>query len=78
VNRARLNIQTAVSFVTTRVKDPDKDDWWGKLIRMLKYLIRTWCMKLILGADEMNFIIHWYINGLFQVHEDCQVQIDTS
>ncbi len=26
-NRARRDIQTAVSFLTTRVKDPDEDDW---------------------------------------------------
>jgi hypothetical protein len=28
--RARQDIQTAVAFLTTRVKNPDKDDW-GKL-----------------------------------------------
>ncbi len=39
-SRARRNIQTAVSFLTTRVKDPDKDDW-GKLVRVLKYLNGT-------------------------------------
>jgi hypothetical protein len=26
-NRARRDIQTAVSFLTTRVKNPDEDDW---------------------------------------------------
>ena len=30
VNRARCDIQTAVSFLTTRVQAPDEDDW-GKL-----------------------------------------------
>ncbi len=34
-NRARRDIQTAVSFLTTRVKAPDEDDW-GKLVRVLK------------------------------------------
>jgi hypothetical protein len=29
-NQVRRDIQTAVSFLTTRVKDPDEDDW-GKL-----------------------------------------------
>ena len=29
-SRARRDIQTAVAFLTTRVKRPDKDDW-GKL-----------------------------------------------
>jgi hypothetical protein len=57
-SRARRNIQTAVSFLTTRVKDPGKDDW-GKLVRVLKYLNGTRFMKLILSADEMNFTIHW-------------------
>jgi hypothetical protein len=28
--RAQQDIQTAVAFLTTRVKNPDKDDW-GKL-----------------------------------------------
>ncbi len=34
-SRARRDIQMAVSFLTTRVKDPDKDDW-RKLVRVLK------------------------------------------
>jgi hypothetical protein len=69
-SRARRDIQTAVSFLTTRVKDPNKDDW-GKLVRVLKYLNGTWFMKLILSADEVNFTIHCYIDGSHQVHEDC-------
>ncbi len=73
-SRARHDIQTAVSFLTTQVKDPDKDDW-GKLVRVLKYLNGTWFMKLILSADEINFTIHWYIDGSCQVHEDCRGQI---
>ncbi len=32
-------------------------------------------MKLTLVADEMNFIIHWYMDGLHQIHEDCRGQI---
>ncbi len=32
-------------------------------------------MKLTLVADEMNFIIHWYVYGLHQIHEDCRGQI---
>eukprot|EP00804_Cyclotella_cryptica_P005141 CCRYP_018676-RA/>CCRYP_018676-RA protein AED:0.47 eAED:0.17 QI:0/0/0/0.75/0.33/0.25/4/0/800 len=38
--RVRRDIQTAVAFLTTRVKRPDKDDW-GKLKRVLKYLKGT-------------------------------------
>ena len=44
-NRARRDIQTAVSFLTTRVKAPDEDNW-GKLVRVLKYINGTWYMKL--------------------------------
>jgi hypothetical protein len=73
-SRTRRDIQTAVSFLTTRVKDPHKNDW-GKLVRVLKYLNGTWFMKLILSADEMNLTIHWYIDGSYQVHEDCRGQI---
>ncbi len=58
-NRARHDIQTAVSFLTTRVKAPDQDDW-NKLVRVLCYLNGTRHLKLILSADSMNFSIHWY------------------
>jgi hypothetical protein len=73
-NRARRDIQTAVSFLTTRVKAPDEDDW-GKLVRVLKYINGTRYMKLILSADEMNFTVHWYVDGSHQIHEDCRGQI---
>jgi hypothetical protein len=38
--RARRDIQTAVAFLTTRMKSPNKDDW-GKLKRVLRYLNGT-------------------------------------
>ncbi len=36
-NQARQDIQTAVSFLTTCVRDPDEDDW-KKHVHVLKYL----------------------------------------
>ena len=45
--RARPDVQTAVSFFTTRVKSPDKDDW-GKLRHTLMYLKGTLHMKRIM------------------------------
>jgi len=39
--QARPKIQTAVSFLSTRVKPPDIDDL-KKLIRVMKYLRATW------------------------------------
>jgi len=53
--RARRDIQTAVSFLTTRVKQPDEDDW-GKLRRVLKYLKGTRGLKLTLTANDMSVI----------------------
>ena len=44
-SRARKDTQTAVSFVTTRVKKTDEDDW-GKLKRALKYLNGTRRLEL--------------------------------
>ena len=69
-----LIFKPAVSFLTTRVKDPDQDDW-NKLVCVLCYLNGTRHLKLILSADSMNFSIHWYIDASHQVHEDCQGQI---
>jgi hypothetical protein len=49
LSRVRKDIQTAVAFLTTRVKHPDEDDW-GKLKRALKYLKGTRYLKLTLSA----------------------------
>jgi len=43
--RARRDIRTAVGFLSTRVKNPDEDDW-GKVKRILKYLKGTKSLKL--------------------------------
>ena len=53
-NRARRDIQTAISFLTTRVLAPD-EDVWGKLKRILKYLKGTCYMKLKLTTDALMF-----------------------
>ncbi len=72
-NRARHDIQTAVSFLTKRVQAPDEDDW-GKLKRVLKYLNGTRYLKLTLCAEQLKFAVHWYIDGSHQIHEDCRGQ----
>ena len=66
--RARPDVQTAVSFFTTRVKSPDKDDW-GKLRHTLMYLKGTLHMKRIMRADDLTSI-HWWVDGSFGVHWD--------
>ncbi len=66
--RARRDIQTAVAFLTTRVKDPDEDDW-GKLKRVLKYLNGTKYLKLKLSVESLG-VLKWYVDGSHNVHND--------
>jgi hypothetical protein len=69
-SRSRKDIQTAVSFLTTRVKHPDEDDW-EKLKRLLKYIRGTIYMPLILKADSLN-IIKWWVDASYATHGDCR------
>ena len=66
--RSRRDIQTPVSFLTTRVREPDQDDW-GKLVRVLRYLEGTKHMKLYLSIDDMSSI-HWWVNASYGTHHD--------
>jgi len=66
--RARPDIQTAVAFLTTRVKSPDRDDY-KKLARVMKYLRATVDLSLILEADDLN-VVKWWVDGSFAVHPD--------
>eukprot|EP00804_Cyclotella_cryptica_P016577 CCRYP_020528-RE/>CCRYP_020528-RE protein AED:0.38 eAED:0.38 QI:0/-1/0/1/-1/1/1/0/519 len=68
--RARRDIQTTVAFLTTRVKQPDEDDW-GKLKRVLKYLNGTVDMGLCLSVENMG-IVRWYVDASYATHEDCK------
>jgi hypothetical protein len=68
--RARRDIQTAVAFLTTRVKSPDGDDW-GKLKRVLKYLNGTTYLKLQLTVESMG-MLKWYVDGSHNTHCDCK------
>ncbi len=68
--RARRDIQTAVAFLTTRVKSPDEDDS-GKLKCVLKYLDGTKCLKLRLTVGSLA-VLKWYVDGLQNVHWDCK------
>ena len=68
--RVRRDVQTAVTFLTTRVKKPDEDDW-GKLKRLLRYLRATRHMKLRLSIDNVSFI-KWWVDASYNVHWDCK------
>ena len=55
ISRARRNVQTSISLLTTRVKKPDEDDW-VKLRIALKYLNGTRSLKLTLTIESMGVI----------------------
>ncbi|KAL3810038.1 hypothetical protein ACHAXA_000207 [Cyclostephanos tholiformis] len=62
-NRARRDIQPATAFLTTRVKNPDEDDW-GKLKRVLGYLKGTLHMPLMLSADSLT-LSRWWVDAAY-------------
>jgi hypothetical protein len=68
--RARRDVQTAVAFLTTRVKCPDKDDW-GKLKQVLNYLNGTKYLRLNLSVDDLG-LLKWYVDTSHNVHWDCR------
>jgi hypothetical protein len=66
--RARPELQTAIAFLTTRVKHPDTDDY-GKLSRVIKYLRGAPDLALTLEGDNAH-VIKWWVDASFAVHED--------
>ena len=66
--RGRGDIQVAVAFLTTRVRDPDNDDW-KKLIRMLCYLKETAHLITTLEKDKSDEIL-FNVDAAFAVHKD--------
>jgi len=67
--RARRDIQTAVSYLTTRVKCPDEDDW-GKVKRVLKYLKGTKSLRFRLSIDNIH-CNRWFVDSSHGVW-DCK------
>jgi hypothetical protein len=68
--RGRSDIQTAIAFLITRVKDPNGDDF-KKLGRVIKYLSNTSELVLRLSARDSLFM-KWWIDGSFTVHDNMQ------
>ena len=66
--RARPNLQTAVAFLCTRVKAPDKDDY-KKLTQLVKYLRGTASLPLTLEANSLQ-IVKWWVDASYAVHPD--------
>ena len=66
--RGRPDVQTAIAFLTTRVKEPDQDDW-KKLLRMIMYLQDTRDTVLTLEADDLR-MMRWYVDASFALYND--------
>ena len=66
--RARPDVQPAVSFLTTRVKSPDEDDY-KKLGRCMRYIRSSMDIPLTLEADSLH-VIKWYVDSSYAVHPD--------
>jgi hypothetical protein len=64
--RARPNTCTVITFLTTRVRAPDKDDW-TRLVHLMRYIRGTRTMPLILIANGSG-ILKWWVDALFVVH----------
>ena len=64
--RARPDTCTAIAFLTTRVRAPDKDDW-KKLVHLMRYIRGTRTLPLILSANRSG-ILKWWVDASFAVH----------
>ena len=63
---SRPDIQPLVTFLTTRVRYLDEDDW-GQLKQGLKYLKCTLYTNMYLCADSINMISLW-VDALYATH----------
>ena len=64
--RCRKDAQTAIAFLTIRVRKLDEDDW-KKLRKLLSYLKRTIKLPLILRADGVN-VLKWWVDTSYAAH----------
>jgi hypothetical protein len=64
--QARPDTCTAIAFLITRVREPDKDDC-TKLVHLMRYIRGTLTMPLILSAN-VSGILKWWVDASFAVH----------
>ncbi len=57
--RARLDVSTAIAFLTTRIRATDVDDW-RKLSHLMEYLMVDKHCPLILSANGSG-VLMWYV-----------------
>ena len=69
------DIQVAISFLASRVKRPDEDDW-GKLQKILQCLKGTRSLTLQIKVNYVNKS-KWLLDASHGVHWDCKRQTGT-
>ena len=69
--RSRPNLKTALAFLTTRVRNTDRDEY-KKLTRIIRYIREMQVMNLTLEAESMGTIL-WWINAAYSVNLDLKV-----
>ena len=72
--RACPDIQLAVSFLCTRVRVTDIDDY-KNLARVMKYIQVTSGLPMIFSIDKSGNI-KWYVDAEFVVHQDMRSHND--
>ena len=68
MNRSWPDLETAVSFLFTRVQCPTEEDW-GKLRRVLNYLKETKNDKRVMGSGGLLKLETW-VDASHAVHEE--------
>ena len=66
--RARVDLGTTVTLLTSRVQKPNESDWL-KLVRLMLYIKSTPNWHLTLSADNLT-TVKWFIDASFAVHPD--------
>jgi hypothetical protein len=66
--RARPDINPAIGFLSSRVKEPNEGDW-NKLLKTMGFLKGTVNDVLQLEADDKQ-TLSWYVDAAFAVHAD--------
>jgi Ser-tRNA(Ala) deacylase AlaX len=68
MQKGRPDISPVIAYLSTRVKNPNQDDWM-KLTKMMKFLNQTKNDKLALRADDTKKL-KWHIDAAFAIHPD--------
>ena len=72
MKRARPDLETAVSFLCTRVTKSDEDDW-KKLRRLIAFVKCTITDTRTIGAEDLTKIFTW-IDAAYAVNPDMKSQ----